>query len=92
MVKEDVKRHILRFLRREGVFGAFIGVYLSKTFDKSFDALSSYKIYGKKKYFEFFNNVESFTEWDRTKQGWEFWYHVSEKWQEYCSINNIYPE
>ena len=92
MVKEDVKKHILRFLRKEGVFGAFMNVYLPKTFDKSFDTLLSCEIYGKFIYFRFFDNISSFTSWAHTQQGWEFWNYISERWRKYCSKNDIYPE
>jgi len=89
MIREEVKKHILKFLRSEGILGIFINVY-TKSFDYSFDRLFGY--YGAKKniYAQFFNDIDSFCEWDRTKQGWSFWSEISEKWKNYCGENHIF--
>lgn len=81
----EVKKLILRFLKENGAFGPFLMEYDYKKWTDD-------KLFTKRNIGTFFEYTDTFLYWSNTRQGSDFWYKLSEKWDNFCYDNGITVE
>jgi len=77
----NIKKHLVNFLKINGALGAFLLEYPE---NKELEELLILR-----KPSKFFEYADSFLRWEKTRQGVEFWLIINWRWEEYCKKHNI---